>query len=96
MLTHLLLVFLGTFMVRKADGFAIRVDAHEEECFYETVTAGTKVSTIFFSSFFHLFIFSSTPCTERRCVKVGAASVFSAIWLSRCPPDRWLTRMGRW
>lgn len=28
-----------------ADGFAIRVDAHEEECFYETVTAGTKVST---------------------------------------------------
>jgi hypothetical protein len=26
-----------------ADGFAIRVDAHEEECFYEAVTTGTKV-----------------------------------------------------
>lgn len=24
-------------------GFAIRVDAHEQECFYETTTIGTKV-----------------------------------------------------
>jgi p24 family protein beta-1 len=29
-----------------ANGFAIRVDAHEEECFYETVTTGTKVSLL--------------------------------------------------
>ena len=40
------LAVVGVMLPSKADGFAIRVDAHEEECFYETVTAGTKVSIV--------------------------------------------------
>lgn len=41
-----LLAVLALIGRHGTDGFAIRVDAHEEECFYEDTTTGTKVCTV--------------------------------------------------
>jgi hypothetical protein len=37
--------FLFTILLSAATAYFVEIDAHKEECFFEIVTAGTKVST---------------------------------------------------
>lgn len=39
-------VLLGA-VVRPVTGFGIRIDAHEEECFFDNIAVGTKVGVSF-------------------------------------------------
>ena len=42
-----LLLLLSILTITPIHGFAVTVDVHEESCFYEQVTSGTKLGIIF-------------------------------------------------
>jgi len=48
LLLPLLLVLLQCFVcIKHAAGYFIHIDAHAEECFFDRVTSGTKMSLMF-------------------------------------------------
>merc|ERR1719424_2110319 len=44
---YVAVLLLAAGLVTRTDGFAIHVEAHEEECFFEQTTTGTKMGLNF-------------------------------------------------
>jgi len=42
-----MVALIGAFLTSAADGYFTTIDAHAEECFFDKVTAGTKMSLMF-------------------------------------------------
>ena len=47
LLTNLILCVASVLFFSTAEGYFITIDAHAEECFFDKVTSGTKMSLMF-------------------------------------------------